>query len=151
LVIIFSDLPNGAPPQPFEVHVKEDGTITLSLNQTFQAVGKRQGDLEKEIRDRYVPAYYKYLTVTIKPQDRFYFVDGEVKGPGRQVYIGPMTVTKAIGSCGDFTDFANRKKVKLTRVDGHTQTVNCKEAINDPRLDLPIYPGDKIHVPRKIF
>src|SRR5207247_4576738 len=119
----------------------EDGDITLLLNETFHAVGKRHGELEKEIRVRYVPAYYRYLTVTIKPQDRFYFVDGEVKAPGRQVYVGPMTVTKAIGSCGDFTDYANRKKVKVTRGDGRMEIVNCKEAINVPSKDLPIYPG----------
>lgn len=151
LMIIFSDMPSGAAPQPFEVHVKEDGNITLLLNETFHAVGKRTGDLEKEIRARYVPAYYRYLTVTIKPQDRFYFVDGEVRAPGRQVYVGPMTATKAIGSCGDFTDFANKKKVKIIRVDGRIEKVNCKEVQEHPEKDLPIYPGDRIHVPRKWF
>ena len=75
--VIFSDLP--IPQPPFEERVKEDGTITLLQNQTFNAAGKSRGELEKEIRARYVPGFFKNLTVTIQPQERFYFVDGEVK------------------------------------------------------------------------
>ena len=58
---------------------------------------------------------------------------------------------KAIASAGGFTDFANKKKVKLTRVDGRTQTVNCVKALDNPSLDLEVYPGDKIHVPRRLW
>src|SRR2546425_9705721 len=134
-----------------EEHVKEDGTITLLLNQSFRAAGKRRGDLEKEIHDRYVTNYFQNLTVVIKPQDRFYFVDGEVRASGRQLYVGRMTTLKAIGSCGDFTDFANRKKVRLIRADGRIEIVNCVQAREDPRKDLEIFPNDHIIVPRKIL
>lgn len=149
LTINFSDLPFVQPP--FEERVKGDGSITLLQNQTFQAAGKTRGELEREIRARYVPKIFKNLTVTIKPQDRFYFVGGEVKMPARQIYLGPITVTRAIQSCGDFTDFANKKKVKLIHPDGKSETINCVKAIGDPRLDPPVYPGDKIHVPRRFL
>jgi protein involved in polysaccharide export with SLBB domain len=149
LVIIFSDLPNPAPP--IEEQVRDDGTITLLLNQTFNVVGKTRGELAREIRARYVPKYYVNLTVTIKPLDRYYFVGGEVKGPSRQPYLGKMTVLKAIQSCGDFTDFANKRKVRLTRTDGHIYVVDCIKAQVHPELDLEVYPGDKIYVPRKLF
>ncbi|PYJ04840.1 MAG: hypothetical protein DME25_09405 [Verrucomicrobia bacterium] len=151
LIVIFSDLPGNQPSTPFEEHIKDDGTITLLLDQIFKAAGKRRGDLEREIHDRYVPDYYRNLTVTIKPQDRFYFVDGEVRASGRQLYVGRMTVLKAIGSCGDFTDFANKKKVKVIRNDGRIDIVNCVKAREDPRLDLEIFPNDHIIVPRKII
>ncbi len=151
LRITFSDLP--ILQQPFEDRVKQDGTITLMLNQTFKAAGKTRSELEKEIRDRYVPKYYLNMTVqvTIQEQTRFYFVGGEVKAPGRQVYLGPMTVLKAIQSCGDFTDFAKRTAVELTRPDGRKFEVDCKKARQDPSLDLDVYPGDKIYVPRKLW
>jgi protein involved in polysaccharide export with SLBB domain len=149
LIIIFSDL-NPAPP-PFEERINDQGNITLLYNQTFHAAGKNRGELEKEIRERYVPKYYKYMTPNVKPQERFYFVDGEVKVPARQLYVNRMTVTKAIGSCGDFTDFANKKKVRLTRGDGRILIVNCVKALSDPSLDLEVFPNDKIHVPRKIL
>ncbi len=151
LILIFSDLP--VSTQPLESRIKDDGTITLLLNQTFTAAGKTVGQLEQEIRARYVPAYYINMTVTVKQPEgtRFYYVGGEVKGPGRQVYISRLTVLKAIQSAGDFTDFAKKAKVQLTRVDGQTLIVNCNKARKDPSLDLEVYPGDKIHVPRSLF
>jgi len=81
-----------------------------------------------------------------------FYVDGEVKSPGPKLYMGqPVTVLKAIASAGDFTDFAKRTKVTLTRLNGKKQTINCDKARKDPRLDAPVYPGDTIHVPRRIF
>ena len=149
LTIVFSDLPTG--PVSFEARVKEDGGITLLHNLTFIAAGKTIGELEKEIRARYVPDYYGSLTVTIKPQNRFYFVDGEVKAVNRYIYEGRTTVLKAIASAGGFTDFANKKRVKLTRANNTAETVNCIKALEDPRLDLEVFPGDKIHVPRRFL
>ena len=151
IIVTFSDLPNLT--QPFEERIKADGTITLLHNQSFVAAGKSVGALEKEIRARYVPRYYVNLTVTVKPQEntRFYFVGGEVKQPGRQVYLSRLTVLKAIQSAGDFTDFARKSKVQLTRANGQTYVINAPKALLNPQLDLEVYPGDKIHVPRRIF
>src|SRR5204863_9130931 len=98
LVIVFSDTPIVIPP--FQERVKDDGTITLLHNQTFTADGKRRGDLEKEIHKRYVPDYYRNLTVTVQQMSRFYFVDGEVKMPNRYIYEGKTTVLSAITSAG---------------------------------------------------
>lgn len=149
ITVVFSDI--NPPPAPMDEKVKEDGTVTLLYNKAFVAVGKSRGDLEKEIRAAYVPSYYNNLTVTIHTLGRFFWVGGEVKNPSRQDYVGPVTVLKAIQSCGDFTDFANRKKVRLTHSDGHSQFINCIKAIEDPRLDVEVLPGDKIHVPRRIL
>jgi polysaccharide export outer membrane protein len=152
LNVVFSDIPQpGAPP--FDVRVQDDGTITLLQNKSFICTNKSVGELEREIRSVYVPAYYKYMTVTVRHPEatRFYYVDGEVKAPGRQVYTGPIKLLAAIASCGDFNDFANKKKVKLTRADGTTAVINCKKALEDPRLDLDVYPSDRIHVPRRWF
>lgn len=151
LTITFTDLT--VPLPPFEEKIREDGTITLALNQTFKAEGKTRGDLEKEIRARYVPDYFKQMTVTVKQQEstRWYYVSGEVRMPNRQIYNSRITVLKAIASAGGFTDFANKKKVKLTRVDGRTQIVNCPKALDNPSLDPEVYPGDTIHVPRRLW
>jgi polysaccharide export outer membrane protein len=149
LVIVFSDLPQTVPN--FEVRVDEGGSITLMLNEKFVAAGKTRGQLEKEIRERYVPRFFVRMTVTIKPQERMFYVDGEVRSPGPKLYMQPMTVLKSIASAGDFTDFAKRTKVTLTRLNGKKQTINCDKARRDPRLDVPVYPGDTIHVPRRYF
>jgi len=57
---------------------------------------------------------------------------------------------RAISVAGGFTDFAKRTKVQLTH-NGKTQIINVDKAIRDPRLDVPVYPGDTIYVPRRLF
>jgi polysaccharide export outer membrane protein len=151
LTIVYGDLPIATPA--FEGKIKEDGTITLLLNQTFTAAGKTAGTLEKDIRECYVPKYYKNMTVTVSSREstRWYYVLGEVRAPNRQIYNSRITILQAIASAGGFTDFANKKKVKLTRVDGRTQIVNCPKALENPTQDLEVYPGDTIHVPRRFL
>src|ERR1035437_6046829 len=135
LVVTLTDTPIIIPS--FQGPIADDGTITLTLNQTFKAAGKSSGDLAKDIRDRYVPSYYKYMTVSVNQQDstRWYYVDGEVKVPNRQIYNSRITVLKAIASAGGFTDFAKKTKVIVTRVDGRTQIINCPKALINPALD----------------
>ncbi|HEY5911274.1 MAG TPA: SLBB domain-containing protein [Verrucomicrobiae bacterium] len=149
LVVTFTDLPS--PQQPIEDRVRDDGTIQLIQNLTFKAAGKARNDLEKEIHDAYVPKYFKTMTVQIKQMlnTQFYYVDGEVKKPDRQVYISRLTVLKAIASANGFTDFARKKRVILTRANGHVEKVNCVEAQTNPSLDLEVFPGDKIFVERR--
>ncbi len=149
LTVTFMDIP--APPPAAPTKVREDGTITLLHNKTFVAAGKTSGDLEREIRAVYVPTWYVNMTVTVLMQNGFYFVDGEVKSPNRYPYAGKTTVLKAIASAGDFTDYAKKTKVRLTRTDGHTLIINCIKALEDSRLDVEVYPNDKIHVPRRLL
>ena len=111
--------------------------------------GKSDGELQKELQEQY-DKYYKTLVVTVVALQRFYYVGGEVKRPGAQPYLGETSVTKAIQSAGDFTDFAKKTSVRVIRADGTSLKVNFNKAIDEPSLDPPIYPGDKIHVPRRI-
>jgi polysaccharide export outer membrane protein len=139
---------------PWEGEIKLDGNVTLLLNQTFKAAGLTRSQLEKEIRERYVPRFYKQMTVgvSLTKQTRFYYVGGEVRAPGRQVYIGRLTISRAIQTAGDFTDFAKKNKVQLTRAGATKPTiVNVTKAMQDATLDVEIYPGDKIHVPRRLW
>jgi len=136
-----------------EERIKEDGTITLPHIGAITAVGKSPGELQKEIRTRHIEE--KYFTssphITVRGRDRFYFGTGEVRQPIRYPYVEGMTVLKAIGSAGDFTDFAKKSKVSVTRLDGRKFGVNCDKALDTPALDLPVYPGDRVHVPRRLF
>lgn len=148
--IIFSGTPDPTEFPPHEELIKEDGNITLPLIGSVKALGKTAGELQNEIHDLYVPEYYVRLTVTVKPGDAVYYVRGEVKNPGRQLYLGETSVTKGITSAGDFTDFAGHK-VKLIRANGQVVKVNVDKALEDPTLDPQIYPGDQIVVPRRLW
>lgn len=149
LTIAFSDLPTTYPQMTMRVN--QDGTITLIENQTFTAAGKTRSQLEKEIRERYVPNIFKKMTVNISPQEQLFYVYGEVKNAGQQLYRPGLTVLKAIAAVGGFTDFAKRTKVTITRINGKKEREDCLDAQQHAAKDLPVYPGDTIHVPRRLF
>jgi polysaccharide export outer membrane protein len=134
-----------------EERIKEDGTITLKHIGSIKAAGMTVGGLQRDIHTAYVPKYYPNLVVTVRAEDRFFFVDGEVKVPNRYVYSGQQTVLRAIATAQGFTDFAAKDRVELTRVDGQKFVVDCKKAQRKPELDLPVYPGDRVMVPRRVL
>jgi polysaccharide export outer membrane protein len=153
VTITFSGLPDAdtLPPQ-VEKPIKEDGTISLPYIGPVQAAGKTAGELEDNIRNLYVPAYYTHLNVTVKTgSDQVYFVRGEVKSPGRLMYVGTITVTKAITSAGDFTDYANHHRVFLIRSNGQHFKLDCDKILSGEEPDPPVLPGDQVQVDRRIF
>lgn len=131
--------------------VANNGCINLDYIGQIKAAGKTAGELQMEIQTNYVPKYFQNLTVTVVPPAQYYYVGGEVKMPGAKDYLGQTDVIKAIQSAGDFTDFANKKKVKLTRSNGQQVTVNVIKALQDAKYDAQVYPGDTIHVPRRWY
>src|SRR6185437_12943613 len=130
--------------------VHEDGTITLQYVGPVKALGKTAGELQREIHDLYVPKYYRELTVTVKGEATFFYVDGEVVNRGAKEYPGSMSIVRAISVAGGFTDFANRTSVRLTR-GADSVIMNVSKAIRVPRYDVSVYPGDKIYVKRRIL
>ena len=149
VTVTFADLPNQVLIPESKIRIAEDGKITLHFNVTVHAAGKTTRQLEQEIRSLYVPKYYNYMTVTIKTDERMYFVGGEVKNPNRQFYTGPITVLRAIDTAGGFTDFANRSNIEMTRQGGEKVRINYKKALRDPKLDPEVYPNDQIIVHRR--
>jgi protein involved in polysaccharide export with SLBB domain len=149
ITIVYSDTPGGIPAS--EQQIRDDGKISLHLNLEVLAAGKKPGELEKEIRKLYIDGkFYKEISISVQTQLRYFSVGGEVRSPGSTFpHPGQMTVIKAINSAGGFTEYANRTKVIVTRYADKRQVfVNCKRAIKDPQLDVPIYPGDQIMVKR---
>jgi protein involved in polysaccharide export with SLBB domain len=152
LMVTFSDTP--IQLAPYKTRVNEEGKITLIYNESFQAAGKTLSELETAIRERYQGRYFVRVTVAVEELTNptlFYYVDGEVRAPSRQPYIERTTVLKVIASCGGFTEFANKKNIRLTRADGRVQTVNYLKALDEPRLDPEVFAGDKIYVKRKFW
>jgi len=147
LVVIKFSGPDRPPPS-HEERIKEDGTLTLPDVGVVTGANKSPGDLQKELTELY-RKYYKNLVVTVVAEARVYYVGGQVRTPGPKAYLGKTTVTTAIQAAGDFTEFGNKKKVWLTRPGQKPIRVNVIEALKDPSKDLPVYPGDRIDVPRR--
>ncbi len=149
IMISFSDIEK--PPQKQEVNIPDSGVITLPFNVHVKADGKTTTELEKDIRDAYVPSLFVNLTVSVRADQRFYYVDGEVRTSRAWLYTGETTVLRAIANAGGFTEFANRKKIELRRQNGQRFFVNYYKALKDPKLDLPVYPNDHIIVGKSHF
>ncbi len=151
IIVTFSDTLEPLPPH--EERIKEDGFITLPLIGRVQAAGKTPGELQKEIQDKYVPKFYRRLTVTVKyqAQELSYSVLGEVRMPGPRPYLGVTTVTKAIGAAGGLTDYASKRNIWLIRANGTKIKVNYRKAIADPKFDPQVFPGDSINVEKSIW
>lgn len=141
----------GEQDKQFNQTVAEDGRITLPYNKTIVAAGKKKGELEEAIHALYVPHIFRRMTVVLKREELSFFVTGEVKNEGQKPYAGRMTGLRAIGAAGGFTDFAKKTNVQITRANGTKVRFNAKKAIDRPELDPPVYPGDTVHVDRRLF
>jgi hypothetical protein len=67
------------------------------------------------------------------------------------IYTGPISVSKAITSAGDFSEFADRSDVTLTRANGQRFKLNLNRILAGKDVDPPVYPGDQIKVGKRIF
>ena len=149
ILIDFAD--NPGIPSSWAQTVREDGTIGLPFNQIVRAEAKNKAQLEQAIHDIYVPKILKRITVNIRAESRYFFVKGEVKNPGQKEHTGLITVMTAITAAGDFSDYADKGDINIYRADGEKVKVNGKDIMKGNAKDVPVYPGDTVHVNRRFF
>ena len=136
----------------FEVKIDESGKISMPYIGSVSAANATTVQLKKLIEGTYIKGEIftnPNVTVDLKEQ-RFVDVTGEVRMPQRVPYTKDLTAMGAVAACGGFTDFANRRKVKLTQA-GVTREFNAKEIQADQGRDIKLTPNDKIQVDRSIF
>ena len=149
--ITFTSANVESPLQPYQEAIKDDGKITPPVVGSIVALGKSPGQVQSELQEKY-NIYFRNMTVTVTSKDRYYYVSGEVKAPGPKPYLGETDIIKAISSAGDFTDFANRRKVRLFRSGKkEPEIIDVIKAIEDPDKDVRVFPNDKIVIPRRLF
>ena len=126
-----------------------------------QAAGKSCKDLAYTVKAALEREYYFHATVIIavdriseKSRGKVY-VYGSVKGQGPQEIPADesYTVSKAIIRAGGFGDFANKRKVKLTRKSGQDLIVDLKRVIEEGHTeeDVVLQPDDQIYVPQRLI
>ena len=81
--------------------------------------------------------------------ERYFFIKGEVKSPGRYALDDNTTILKAISLAGGFEQYANHKKVELLRKQGDEtirMVINVERVENRKEEDVQNLPGDMINV-----
>jgi protein involved in polysaccharide export with SLBB domain len=142
------------------LRVNDSGELEVPYVGLVQAAGKSCRELAYTVKAALEREYYYHATVIIavdhiseKSRGKVY-VYGSVKGQGPQEIPADesYTVSKAIIRAGGFGDFADKKKIKLTRKNGETVTVNLKRVIEEGRTDedVVVRPDDQIYVPQKL-
>ena len=95
--------------------VNDSGYVTLPLIDKIKIGGLTTAQAQKKLDKAYEP-YLKLVSTNIKLANNRVTIMGEVSNPGvHYFYQEKNTLLDAIGLAGDFTDFANRKKVKVVR------------------------------------
>ena len=75
------------------------------------------------------------------------------RGPQEIPADESYTVSKAIIKAGGFRDFANKRKVKLTRKGGKDFVIDLKRVIEEGHTeeDVVLQPDDQIYVPQRLI
>ncbi|MEY2529738.1 MAG: polysaccharide biosynthesis/export protein [Verrucomicrobiota bacterium] len=143
------------------LRVNDNGELEVPYIGLVPASGKSCKELAYNVKAALEREYYYHATVIIavdrvseKSRGKIY-VYGSVKGQGPQE-IPPdetYTVSKAIIRAGGFGDFANKRKVKLTRKTGQDVVVDLKRIIEEGHTeeDVVLQPDDQIYVPQRLI
>src|SRR5947209_20456495 len=143
------------------LRVNDNGQLEVPYVGLVPAAGRTSKELAYNIKSLLEKEYYYHATVIIavdhvseKSRGKVYVI-GTVKGPGPQE-IPPdedYTVSKAVIRAGGFGDFANKRKVKLTRKNGQELVIDLKRVIEEGRTDedIVLQPDDRIFVPQRLI
>src|ERR1700719_3397555 len=143
------------------LRVNDSGELEVPYIGLVPAQGKTCKELAFNIKSALEKEYYYHATVILavdrvsdKSRGRVY-VYGSVKSQGPQE-VPPdenYTVSKAVIRAGGFGDFANKRRVKVTRKDGKDFTVDLKRVIEEGHTDedLELGPDDQIFVPQRLI
>ena len=143
------------------LRVNDNGELEVPYVGLVQASGKSCKELAYTVKAALEREYYFHATVIIavdriseKSRGKVY-VYGSVKGQGPQEIPADesYTVSKAIIRAGGFGDFANKRKVKLTRKSGQDLIVDLKRVIEEGHTeeDVVLQPDDQIYVPQRLI
>lgn len=95
--------------------VDDKGFLNLPVVEKVKVVGLSVTEIKEKLDEAYKP-YLKFASTSVKLANSRITVMGEVNNPGvHYLYNDQNTILDAISMAGDFTDFGNRRKVKLVR------------------------------------
>ncbi len=150
---------------PRSLTVTDSGDLEVPYYGLVHAVGKTSFQLASEIKALLEQKLYKQATVIIALElvnktrvTGKVYVTGQVRNRGGyEIPAGEtLTVSKAILNAGGFSDFSDKKHVRLIRNTAkgkETFTENVLDVWDKSKLeeDLVVQPGDTIVVPERLL
>jgi polysaccharide export outer membrane protein len=133
------------------LQIRPDGKITLP----FLGDVKAAGLTPTQLRDNLTTALKEYITnpvvtvIVTESTPQSVYVMGEVKNSGPIPLKGTLSVMQAIAMAGGFSEFANKKDIRIQRPTGNgvkTLTFNYKEALEQNHPPLLLQANDVVVV-----
>jgi len=109
-----------------------------------------EGDMSKNIKLKSGDTVYIPMGTKLNQSATKIYIDGKIKKPGVYDYQPGLTALSACIMAGGFAKFAapNRARIIRRTEDGpRTIKLNLKDVISGNMADLPLKPGDRIHIP----
>jgi len=143
------------------LRVNDNGELEVPYVGLVPAEGKTCKQLAYSIKGLLEKEYYYHATVILavdrvseKSRGKIY-IYGSVKTQGPQEIPADesYTVSKAVIRAGGFGDFANKRKVKVTRKNGKEFNIDLKRVIEEAHTeeDMVLQPDDQIYVPQRLI
>ena len=147
--IYLRGIPGG---EAIEDIIDEAGMITLPLINEVLAAGLTASELERNVRQIYLDQdIYRNITVNVVVPTRYYFIQGEVRAPGRFQIMSATRVSQAIAASGGYTEYASGKVVVKRQGKIVKEIRNARRLERSPEDDLLLEPDDVIEVLRSWF
>ena len=142
-----------------EVTVEPDGCIALHPLGRVDCQGLTAQEVQERLRQGLMQ-FYRSPVVTVAVtgySNRWILCLGAFVTPGQKNHARPMRLLEALALAGGLAPSANQSRCVILRRDEVLIQADLRDLLQgkDPRLNLPIEPGDTIYVPatgdRRVF
>ncbi len=139
-------------PDMIEDIIDEVGMISLPLINNVQAAGLTSSELERSIRQVYLDKdIYRNISVNVVVPTRYFFIQGEVRAPGRFQILSATRVSQAIAGAGGYSEYASGKVLIKRRGKIYKTIRNARRLERTPADDILLEPDDIIEVRRSMW
>lgn len=147
--IFLRGIPNA---EAIEGIIDEHGGISLPYINEVKAAGQTASELARSIRQIYLDqGIYRNISVNVVVPTRYYFMQGEIRQPGRFQILSATRVSQAIAAAGGYTEFASGQ-VQIKRGGKIYKTIrNAKRIDRTPTDDILLEPDDIVDVRRSLW
>lgn len=147
------------PELNITVRIEEDGTITLPLLGRIQVGGLSRFQVERKLADLLEQKYLKNAQVTVfikEYQSKMVSIIGEIEKPGNYELIGKQTLLQMLSLAGGLSEATSDHIIVIRNYkNGKSRSLvidlDALMLKGDPRLNIPLQPGDIINVPGERF